>query len=288
MSTEKIMNAIGEISDKHIEEAAVVKPFARRKKTWIKTSAAAACACMLIVAAALFASKNNTPDNKSALEYWRGDFGLCEVNESFYITESLRREMENTDEGNGVMTVYVYESSGASRESVYERLIKPMNVEEEFMEREVIFVTAEQINSLVCPPDLKVLLMPAASLDNAFSVNEKESAAEGKIKVNVYLKIDLMALDEKYKEQFDELTAEGKYDERFAMRISAIKEEVNRILDEILNDYGIAYEELDSVVTFVPKFVAELDIDLVERLSEDERISGISECLKESGYLEDY
>lgn len=288
MNTEKLMNAIGGISDKFIEESAVVEPFIRRKKTWIKTVAAAACVCILAVCAALLASRNNTSNSSAVLGHGRGDFGYCEVNESVYIAESLRRAMEDSKEENGVLAVYIQDSLGASQESVYERLIKPLNVEEEFMERGVIFVTAEQINSLVCPPDMEVYLSLAASFENALLPDETESAAEGKAKVNVYLNVDLAAFEEKYKEQFDELIAEGKHDEQFRMRISALREEANRILDDVLKDYGIAYEELDKVLVMVPKFVAELDVELIERLREDKRISGISYCLKEKGFLEDY
>ena len=79
MNGEKMMRAIGGISDRHIVEFAEVKPYAANRKAWIKYVTAAACICLICIA--VFAVIQNrqvpappddvtdrTADNYAALE----------------------------------------------------------------------------------------------------------------------------------------------------------------------------------------------------------------------------
>lgn len=47
MNAEKLIRAIGGISDKHIEEFSVVKPVFSTKTTWLKIASIAACIAIL-------------------------------------------------------------------------------------------------------------------------------------------------------------------------------------------------------------------------------------------------
>lgn len=48
MNAEKLMKVIGDISDRHIEEFAVVKPVSSTKKTWLKVASIAACFAIIV------------------------------------------------------------------------------------------------------------------------------------------------------------------------------------------------------------------------------------------------
>lgn len=175
MSTEKLMSAIGGISDRHILEFAVVKPVVLLKNKRFKIALAVACLCFAVMGAALFLNKssifyvNTTDIPQPGKIVWGSGFTDFEANEWMYyvgqarngtvvISGNLKSEISKAENSGAVFAVLVTETRGASREKVYESFVKPLNVDEEYMKSGVIFVTAEQIDSIVCPLDMAVVL----------------------------------------------------------------------------------------------------------------------------------
>lgn len=64
MKAEKLMNAIGGISDRHIVEFAEVKPVVAQKTMWIQNALIAACFCVAMMNAVL-CIYNGNPGNQS-------------------------------------------------------------------------------------------------------------------------------------------------------------------------------------------------------------------------------
>lgn len=173
MNAEQLMRAIGSISDRHIEEFAVVKPVAAQKYTWLKIVSMAACICF-VVTAGLGLTKilnrhdaeqisNTTPSEKTIWgspassdpveDYWeQTDTG------TIVITKSLKTAMERIEDESARFAVFVTETTGKEREYVYNSFISALNVKESYMESGIIFLTMSQIRSLECPPDLALIL----------------------------------------------------------------------------------------------------------------------------------
>lgn len=175
MNAEKLMNAIGGISDRHILEFVIVKPVVFIKKRCAKIVLAVACLCIIVTGVVFFLNGSDQPYvNVTDIPQpgkivWGSGFADFDANEWRYytgqarngtvvISENLRDEISKEENSGAVFAVLVTETRGKSQENVYESFVKPMNVKEDYMNSGVIFATAEQIASIVCPLDMAVVL----------------------------------------------------------------------------------------------------------------------------------
>lgn len=256
------------------------------------------CICGIAIGAVFLLSKDNakredgtaTPqpgrivwgDNKDS------DFGLLEFKESILITGSLKNAINSSENKKDKFAVLVKETTGASKEAVYNEFVKPLQVDEDYMETEVIFATAEQINSFVCPSEFSLMLSLAVKNENFLDLEttidknettdetDKETEVE-KCKVIVYFEFSVETALAEYKEQLETLESEGRYEEERNLRLSVISEGIAQKREAILHDYRISDEELDEVGIYIPNFTAELDARLIEKLLKDARVSSITE-----------
>ena len=178
MNAERLMRAIGGISDRHIEEFAVVKPVKTRKNTWLKIISMAACICLVVIAVICLPKIIDQQEHISIVTPPRktiwGDSASGDKVEDYFkqtdlgtavITKSLKTAMEGVDDESALFAVLVTETTGKENEYVY-NFIKTMHVNEDYMESGIIFLTESQINSLKCPSDLALILSLAVNFSN--------------------------------------------------------------------------------------------------------------------------
>ena len=164
---------------------------------------------------------------------------------------------------------------------MYSTFVKPSGVEEEYMETGVIYATAEQINSFVCPSGLALVLTPDAETYKAVNVDEEylKTVGDEKIKVYVRMVLDIRALFDEHEELalLDE-DDEDDFQELVRLRREILEDKIKRMTDELISDYEIPCETLKKG-TFIPSLTAELEPELIAKLLADERVGSI---IKES------
>lgn len=322
MKTEKLMNAIGGISDQYIIKFAEVKPAVKPKAMWMKAAAVAACLCLAVIGTVLFMKniepKNGRPsvympeesetnvtqasskpgddisqDSKPDIDVSQGaetnapqpgetiwaygedqiwkDYTEQSVKGSIILADELKIMMERSENPADVFAVRITDTAGASEEEIYNTFVKPLGINENYMETGIIFVTAEQINSLTCPSELALVLYLVVKPYEDVWIDEEylETAGPEKIKVSVFLEFNDAVVLDKYKEQLEALDDE---EQQRRIKISIINTEISQIIDGIVNDYG--FEILDKGI-IIPKFIAELEPEIIAILLKDERISSI-------------
>lgn len=210
-------------------------------------------------------------------QIWK-DYTEQSTKGSIILADELKTMMERSESPADIFAVRVTDTTGASDEDIYNNFVKPLGIDEEYIETGVIFATAEQINSFVCPSNLALVLYFAVKPYEDVWINEEylETAGSEKIKVNVLLKFNGDAVLAKYKDELDAL--ENNDEERLAFRQSIIKKEIAQVMDVFLDDYGISREEVKAGI-FTSQFAAELEPELIANLLKDERIEGILEAV---------
>lgn len=206
-------------------------------------------------------------------QIWK-DYSEQSVKGSIILADELKIMMEKSENAADVFAVRITDTAGASREEIYNTFVKPLGIDEEYMKTGVIFVTEEQINTLVCPSELALVLYLVVKPYEDVWIDEAylETAGAEKIKVNVLLKFNDSAVLAKYKEELDAL--EDNDEERMTLQRAIIKEEVAQIMNAFLNDYGISREDAKTGI-FTSQFTAELEPELIARLLKDDRVEGI-------------
>lgn len=71
--------------------------------------------------------------------------------------------MTNSDNEKNLFAVLVTEMTGATPEEVYNTFVKPLNINEEYLDTGVIYLSENQINTLECPPDFSLVLSLAVN-----------------------------------------------------------------------------------------------------------------------------
>ena len=296
MTAEKLMNAIGGISDRHIAEFANVKPVGMKSRLF-KFVSVAACLCFIAIGTVFFMKNSAAPHGggsdidapRPAETVWGigledmewKDYAKLAEKGSVIITDELQIMMERSDNEEDVFAILVEEMTGVTEEEVYSTFVKPSGVEEEYMEKGIIYATAEQINSFVCPSELALVLYLYKEPYREVIVDEEylKTAGDEKIKVHVSLVRDTNALFGEHEELalFDE-DDEDDFQKLRRLRIEILAEEGDRIIDGLISDYEIPCETLGRA-SLIPCFNAELEPELIAKLLADERVGII---IKES------
>ena len=296
MTAEKLMNAIGGISDRHIAEFANVKPVGMKSRL-LKFVSVAACLCFIAIGTVFFMKNSAAPHGggsdidapRPAETVWGMGLGDMEWKDyaklaekgSVIITDELQIMMERSDNEEDVFAILVEEMTGGTEEEVYSTFVKPSGVEEEYMEKGVIYATAEQINSFVCPSELALVLYLYKEPYREVIVDEEylKTVGDEKIKVYVSLVCDINALFDEHEELalFDE-DDEDDFQKLRRLRIDILAEEGDRIIDGLISDYEITCEILGRA-SLLSSFTAELEPELIAELLADERVGFI---IKES------
>lgn len=290
MSGNVMMAAIGNLHDRYILEFAEVTPLKKRPSAFVtKILPLAACFSIVIMLVIFFAQNRNVPQgdpSSSALNgniIWGSgaadniveDYSGQAAKGTIIITESLKTAIANSSNDRDVFAVLVTEMSDVSRDDVYNIFVKPLNIEEQYIATGVIFISENQIRSLVCPSNLALVLSLAVKPYEDKPINpDSLDAVEGeRIAVKVYLKWNVDDLLAQYQEQLGKL-----HDEEYQkMKRSIIKSEVSKMVGEFIADYGIANESIDTMGIYIPKFTAELDTALIAKITEDDRVEIVLE-----------
>lgn len=215
-------------------------------------------------------------------QIWK-DYAEQSVKGSIILADELKIMMERSGNAADVFAVWITDTTEASREEIYNSFVKPLGIDEEYMETGVIFVTAEQINAMVCPPELALVLRLGTIPYEEVWIDEAylETAGNEKIRVTIFINCDDKCVLAKFKEQLEAL--EGNKEEQQKLQRSIIDEKAAQMINAVLNDYGISREE-SVIVIALPSFTAELESELIARLLKDERVGGIVKVMNLQGF----
>lgn len=170
MKKELIMEAIGNISDRHVMEFADVSNY-KIKYNFLRACSIAACICF-VLAISLIVGLNNmvAPLNQDGEELSREtesdnhhnsidsiEFGTVKI------SDSLAAAFMNADSDNEIFAIKVQEVSGADKKEVYQQFILKQGVEEDYLDKGIIYATKRQVQSFKCPDDMYIVLYPASS-----------------------------------------------------------------------------------------------------------------------------
>lgn len=171
MNADQFMAAVDGIKDEYIVECAVKSSIRKRRnlRVW---SFSVACACFFGVlvysAVYLFTTEQKHiiwNENADMYEYEhyitqasKGEIVITEslLNAAFMLTPS--GPDEPNDESAYLLAVFVMETTGASKDEIYEKFILPLGVKEDYMKSGIIYITKKQLYSIECPDDLAVIL----------------------------------------------------------------------------------------------------------------------------------
>lgn len=156
MNAQLLFDAVGDIGDSYVMEFAAIRP--KRKAGWGWLAAAAACLC-LILSAALIYPKEEQPIVKPTMPegnvVWGSPIGdiyveSCEPAEpgEILFSPDLKNALTKSEDPTDIFAIRVNETTGASREKVYEEFIKPLGIYEEYLDVGVIFATQEQVREI--------------------------------------------------------------------------------------------------------------------------------------------
>lgn len=203
-------------------------------------------------------------------QIWK-DYTEQSAKGSIILADELKTVMERSESPADIFAVRVTDTTGASEEDIYNTFVKPLGIDEEYLETGNIYATAEQINSFVCPSNLALVLYFAVKPYEDVWINEEylESAGNEKIKVNVFLKFNDDAVLAKYKEQLEAVVDE---EQQRRLQGEIIENEISQIIDLIENDYKFK-ASIKGII--LPKFSAELEPELIAKLLKDDRVSSI-------------
>lgn len=177
MNAERLMDAIGNISDRHIAEFANVKKAFFRRTTWYK--AVAVLICVIALAIIPIIQANHTPQkNYPENAIWavselhaEGEISAENTirNGAVNLTSELNTLVKNqaksasanSKDNINIFAVYVKESTGASKQYIYSSFVAPLGVEEDYMDNNIVFIPEDMLFTLKCPNDLTIILSPA-------------------------------------------------------------------------------------------------------------------------------
>ena len=158
MTGEILLDAVGYISDRYVNECSNLR---RKKVIWKPLVIAAACICLILTTVWFYSAVKQSkavPTFPEGDVIWgNGDLGnpvygdVCagEILLSQELLEAFACSTNSTD----IFAIRVFEVTGAPDEDVYEGFIKRLGVYEEYLEREVIFATQDQIKNISCPEE---------------------------------------------------------------------------------------------------------------------------------------
>lgn len=290
MSGKAIMTAMGSINDRYIMEFAEVKPIKKHYSVFVaKILPLAACLCVVIMTAIFLMQNNsvpqgnqpgNVPNNNVIWGNGVGDnvveeYGDEATKGTIIIAESLENAMKNSDDEKDLFAVMVTEMTGATPNDVYNTFVKPLNINEEYLETGVIFVSETQIIALECPSDFSLVLSLAIKPYEDKPVNQEtlDATVSENIKVKVYLKYNVDDILSQYQEQLSGLSNE----EYQQMQQSIIETEISQMVNKFIADYEITAESISGIGIYIPEFTAELDAALISKIIEDDRVELVLE-----------
>lgn len=282
MRNELIMEAIGNISDKHIMEFANADSIRKRHLTHVFSMVASICIIVTLSGITGLFWKEILPSTHGGGDIIWGDGDIHSYEDStnekvklgvVEVSDALEKAFSGSDSESDVFAMEVREMSGMEKVDVYQHFVLKLGVEEDYLERGIIFATKKQVASFECPANMAIVLYPADieekdTVINRENINNLESEM---VLVTVNLKDDIENLLQEIGEYENILSP----DEYQAKRLSAIQENVDATIHAVLDDYNIPNEILLAKGKYLPYFRAELSKETLEKLLEDNRVGTI-------------
>lgn len=98
-----------------------------------------------------------------------GKYGEEPQSGALYMSEHLYMYLSSGDLEDQLFGIMVYELTGAPTEEIYENVIKPLGIQENYLEARTIFVTQDQLAAISWPEEYTILLIKWTSPD-AFEI----------------------------------------------------------------------------------------------------------------------
>lgn len=253
-----IVRAVGCIDGALIDEAENYRP-KRRMPTWI-WAASAACLCVVVFFAARYAIRREAVLTNDSVGVWviAGEAvnGYVDYREQaqtgkVLITDELKdamiRSKEIKDCESIMFQVRIIDANGAGNDVI----ASVLGLREEFIRDGTVTLSEDEINAIKGVPGMALIITT-----EYIAVNDKylNTAGRDTLDVEVIIKLDYDWLHKQYKG--------GDATEYWEWRDNYVLERVT----EYAKDYGI---DIDREVW--AGFWAELDIELISRLLQDER-----------------
>lgn len=172
MNKEKVMSAIGNISDEYITECAGKYLLYSRKK--MRTSLLIAACAALVIISVVFAANGFSAKQKHIV--WNENADMHEI-ERYYdqatagnivITESLQNAVAvmtpsdqnkpSVTDDKSVFAVLITETTGVPKEEIYREFVLPLGAEEDYMKSGIVFLTRKQLEQIKCPENMAIIL----------------------------------------------------------------------------------------------------------------------------------
>lgn len=290
MRKELMMEAIGNISDKHIMEFASPGRFDKRQIK--KNVAIAACMCIVVVVSVIVGV-----NYKGLLSKHQGGgdviWGIKDLNSyedttkestsmepgTIKVADSLTEAFLNSTAESDVFAIMVHETSGAEKNDVYQQFVLKQGVKEDYLENGIIFATIKQVESFTCPDNMSIVLYLAKKEANDVIINKDniEDVDLETLLVTINLKDDIESVLQEL-DKYEDILSQDEYQKK---RLSAIQENVEKVINTILQDYNISEDALLIKGKILPYFRAEVSKETLKNLLEDDRVGTI--IMHESG-----
>lgn len=272
MIARNVLDAIGDIDDFYIMEFSKI----RQKKRVVsrRLLAVAACLCLVITAVAVsfmpFSDDPTVPSSAVTIPkgevIWGTSDGDLSSNvfdhvsaEEIFYTDALCAAFSRSVDDTDVFAIKVIEVTGASKEDIYERFVKPLGLYEEYISRGVIFGTQEQIKQIICPAEFGFVFALGSKTSEHILITKRylETIDDGPIDVMVYISTRTVPETELLPD-FD--------------KIASLYLEV---MQDVIDDYGIQPSQIKSLEPYRNVMYVKLNRDMLFELLNDERISRI-------------
>lgn len=110
MKAEKLMSAIGGISDRHIVEFSEIKPVTSQKNMWLKIASVAICLLLLIVVPIIYNYVNTPQESAFAVPY-------VKINDKVYVIDANHPDSSMTELSDAYVVIGKVERNPTSNQS---------------------------------------------------------------------------------------------------------------------------------------------------------------------------
>lgn len=174
------------------------------------------------------------------------------------IAKELREAMRTSSNKKDLFAVRVKEMPGTPLDYVYDTFVKPLGVEESFMEKGILFMTADQIAAAECPSDFWLIFYLAVNPEDDRLYEDIPITPEYLEKIPGETRTILV-----WYRTWTDANVDGK---------EAARKAIEQIRNEIFSDYGITEDMVVYYRKLIPLFVVKLGVTEIADLLEDPRV----------------
>ncbi|MBR6697075.1 MAG: hypothetical protein IKL73_02260 [Lachnospiraceae bacterium] len=178
MKNETLFAIIDDIDDEYIMEFAKVEKISNVRRKIIRNICLLVACIVVIIGVLSIVELNKEQKNEiitmdkedgtnviwgrpsSDVEQFQSNhtFNTEEYLGQIILDEELKEAMRVTISDKDLFAVWVYECTGKSHEKVYGDFIMVIGVEEDYLNKKLIFATKTQLESMTCPDDMIIIL----------------------------------------------------------------------------------------------------------------------------------